>query len=689
MSQTPLELGAAASAAEYMQAWQTMHRWTAEGRSWSGRERHCCFLNTGGNWFADVSSVSGLNFADDGRGLALVDWDHDGDLDLWMTSRISPQVRYLRNDAVGHPNFVAFRLHGRSCNRDAIGARVDVTVDRKAAAGAPRVRARTLRAGEGFLSQSSKWLHFGLGEAEEIELVTVLWPDGSQQDFPGLAPNRHYQITQGEPAALPWQRPAPAVELATARTEPAALATSATHWLAARYPLPSLEYHPFAPSEPRLPVADLKGPLLLNLWASWCTPCVDELSSWTAARAELEQAGLQVLALSVDGLEEDGSRPQDSPQTLARIGFPFGAGRATAELVSALQQTHDALLATHEQLPIPCSFLIDESGEMAAIYWGSVAPRQVISDVARLPLSGDALFQSAIPRPGRWEVQPRGIRGVAYFEHAKRAAQRDDLETALAAVQRSIEESPRSLPQRLLASALWKRMGQLNRAAEQLEQVLRLNPNHADALTWLGELRLEQGAFEDAEAAVAELLARDPADPAALQQSGKLLVRKGDLKAALGQFQRALERAPDNASLHGDLAVALHRLGRYREAFVEYKASLQRDARQIRIAAEFAWLLATCEEATIRNGTVALQIARQCVAGADGSGSRDPSLLDKLAAALAETGQFEEAAATARRALALAQSQQQQQLADAVQDRIRLYEAGEPFREGVSRAGHP
>ena len=46
-----------------------------QGRSFSSHERNCCFLNMGGERFATVSAVSGFDFPDDGRAIALVDWD--------------------------------------------------------------------------------------------------------------------------------------------------------------------------------------------------------------------------------------------------------------------------------------------------------------------------------------------------------------------------------------------------------------------------------------------------------------------------------------------------------------------------------------------------------------------------------------------------------------------------------------
>ena len=167
---------------------QMMH----QGRSFSGRERHCFFLNTqapsGADvWFANVSAVSGLDFADDGRAVAIVDWDGDGDLDLWITNRTAPRVRLLRNQGGRSGRFVAFRLRGTSCNRDAIGARLTLSLKD----GTNLVK--TLHAGDGFLAGSSKWVHFGLGDQHEIENLEVRWPGKEAENFAGIGAGRFYR----------------------------------------------------------------------------------------------------------------------------------------------------------------------------------------------------------------------------------------------------------------------------------------------------------------------------------------------------------------------------------------------------------------------------------------------------------------------------------------------------------------
>ena len=202
MSQSPVDDFSPVATARYQQGWKALNRLLHENRSFSGRERHCVFLNTGdshegGGRFANISAVSGLDFPEDGRAVAACDWDFDGRLDLWFTNRTAPRVRFLRNQNKTGYHFLAIRLQadGVRTNRDAIGARVEVwTADTGQKATRPLIK--TLYAGDAFLSQSSSWLHFGLGEATEIREVQVHWPGGETQRLSGLDVDRHYVIDQ-------------------------------------------------------------------------------------------------------------------------------------------------------------------------------------------------------------------------------------------------------------------------------------------------------------------------------------------------------------------------------------------------------------------------------------------------------------------------------------------------------------
>jgi spermidine synthase len=92
-----------------------------------------------------------------------------------------------------------------------------------------------------------------------------------------------------------------------------------------------------------------------------------------------------------------------------------------------------------------------------------------------------------------------------------------------------------------------------------------------------------------------------------------------------------------------------------------------------------AWILATSLDDTLRDGAAALTFAQRA---ATLTNRRDVRALDSLAAALAAMGRYREAVEEAGYAAAAARSRGMADLASAIDARRRLYEAGQPYREG-------
>lgn len=186
--------------------------------------------------------------------------------------------------------------------------------------------------------------------------------------------------------------------------------------------------------------------------------------------------------------------------------------------------------------------------------------------------------------------------------------------------------------------------GKLDEAAKEYEAALRVAPNLAKAHFGLAEVLMKEHDFDQATSEYSLALQSDPDIPEAHYQLAGLLSAKGDAASAISQLERTVQLAPD-------WPLALNNL---------------------------AWMRATEQDSKLRNGAEAARLAMHAVVL---TGKNDPSTLDTLAAAYAETGQFSDAAATARTAIETASAADETNLVKEIQSRLKLYQSQQPYRE--------
>ncbi len=375
----------------YARGWAELMAAVRAGESWSGYERNGVFLNApdGARRFIDISGVSGLDFPDDARAIAFCDWDCDGDVDLWLRNRTAPRLRLMLNRGGGGGGLV-FELEGTRCNRDAVGAVVELGI-----AGQAPMR-RTIRAGELFLSQSSRRAHFGIGSASTVESVSVRWPGGVRERFVGVAAPGRFLLREGLGRALPAAHPAP-VEIPESGPLPTAAGGVAGRvWFPAALPIPPIVYRDRA-AQRAIVRPDGKAQLLL-LWSAGCGRCRAELESLQRDRATLGQAGITLLALSVDGIDGAGMAYALTEQ----LGFDGPWGFAEAGWLEALWRWAGASFDRTPAPGVPLALLLDRRGQAVALYRGAVAAAQVAEDAEAL-LGVDPLT--------RWHLAP-ALRGT-------------------------------------------------------------------------------------------------------------------------------------------------------------------------------------------------------------------------------------------------------------------------------------
>jgi predicted Zn-dependent protease len=166
---------------------------------------------------------------------------------------------------------------------------------------------------------------------------------------------------------------------------------------------------------------------------------------------------------------------------------------------------------------------------------------------------------------------------------------------------------------------------------------------------------------------------------------GVALAAAGQTNAALQEFAAAAKLDPHYPWPHLETAKIFLRQGRDAEAVEELKAALRADANNIEILTFTAQVLASAENATIRNGPQAATLAAKANLLANG---RRPDVLDVLGMACAEMGKFAEAQMAAQTALDTAAALKMQNL-EPIQHRLELYKNHQPWRESFGPTNVP
>ena len=648
------------------------------GRSFSGHERHCLYLNTGQTQFANISAASGFDFPDDGRCLSLVDWDQDGDLDMWIINRNAPQVRFLRNDLPRNDHFVSIGLQGTTCNRDAIGARVEVVIKGKEQG---ITLLRTLRAGDGYMAQSSKWLHFGLGKAEQIEKLVVRWPGNEYEQFtnsgsPGMPVDNRYLLVQGTGETAVQAVPDRTVNLQPSQLRLPAQTETAQTLLVYAAPLPELRYQSWEQRELSVD-HELEQPLLLNLWASWCTPCLKELNEISERQNELRHAGVDVLALSVDGLGVNKSEVGAAQRLLDQMKFPFPSGRATEQLVDLLQMVNDILFDYHGELPVPTSFLIDRQRALAAIYKGPVEVDRVLIDLEKIKLKGDALRMAAQPFTGRWFGKQPGHRFLRLATNLFMAGEYENAGQYLLRNQGYFGDHPVyiDLLTKTGIGLASKRHNEL--AAKIFGHLETLTPASPSVHFYLAQALQNSGRPEQAIVEYRRVLQLDPNSVTGNFHLGLMLAGRGDVEQALPYFRKTTEVKPDWAAGQFNLAMALAEVDQAEQAVVHLQETLRLRPVDLTTQIRLTWTLAAHPDPRFRNAEQAVYWGQHIC---EATKNKLPGALDALAAAYAEQGDFDRAVTTLHQAVERVLAVKQDANTQEMEHRLQLYQNGEPYR---------
>ena len=229
-----------------------------------------------------------------------------------------------------------------------------------------------------------------------------------------------------------------------------------------------------------------------------------------------------------------------------------------------------------------------------------------------------------------------------------------------------------------LGAAL-QRLGKVDRAIAEFGRAVNLRPTDFVARELLAYALLADGKLPEAIEQYKKVLVLQPNLPDAHNNLAVALAKTGKLDEAIIHFSAAVRLEP-TALRHYNLATQLVRRGGDREALMHYRQALLLRPAWPEAMAECAWVLATADDENIRNGGEAVRLAQKAC---ELTQWKAPDIVDAMAAALAEAGQFGQALLTAQKARLLAMQRGDVGQAGRIEKRIELYKARKPCRRGA------
>lgn len=258
-------------------------------------------------------------------------------------------------------------------------------------------------------------------------------------------------------------------------------------------------------------------------------------------------------------------------------------------------------------------------------------------------------------------------RGVAFATQGK-----DDL--AVSDLDQAIRLDPSAGGAYVNRGNIWRKRGEFDRAMADYDKAVQLDPDNAVACNNRGMVWMDRKEFDKAIADFNRAITINPQHASALNNRGVSWREKGEYRKAIEDYEAAIRVDPRYAAAYGNRGFAWKQLEDYAKAVADYDEAIRLDPQSAVACNDLAWLLATCRDAKFRDGQKAVELAtKACKMTA----FRIGTYLDTLAAACAETGNFQDAVKWAKQCLQKAPENER----SGIQRRLELYEKGKPFRD--------
>ena len=160
------------------------------GHNLSAFERTRTFMNLHGSNFIDVSWLTGADNDGDGRSVVAADFRNNGRMDI-VVRKVTGGALQLYENNYPQKHYLKVSLRDSNGNRAGIGARLVAVVN-------GQQLVREMYPINTFRSQAPNIVHFGLGDRDRVERLSIRWPTGEEQVLTDLAGDRHILVTRGK-----------------------------------------------------------------------------------------------------------------------------------------------------------------------------------------------------------------------------------------------------------------------------------------------------------------------------------------------------------------------------------------------------------------------------------------------------------------------------------------------------------
>ena len=210
------------------------------------------------------------------------------------------------------------------------------------------------------------------------------------------------------------------------------------------------------------------------------------------------------------------------------------------------------------------------------------------------------------------------------------------------------------------------------------KHAVKMTDNNSIAHCVLGHSLDIQGKHKEAILHYSKALQINPMYTEAHNSLGVLFASKGNFNDAFYHYKEALRINPKYSGAYYNLGKIYANKGEIKDAILYYKKALQVSQNMTEALYNLSWIAATAKDDKFRNGIEAVKLAEKLCKFQNYS---QPLSLDALAAAYAEAGRFKEAILTAQKGLELALKMGPKELALGLENRLKLYHTGRPYRQ--------